>query len=148
MSIRKRAWWIDLYLPEIAIGMFTTLKHLFFHRRFTLQYPEQRRRPSVGYRGEHRMKKDGLGRPKCKACFLCVTVCPSCCISVQADRSPWPDIEKIPVKFEIDTLRCIYCGMCEEACPSDAIYLSQEFPSVATSRQERIFNLERLLSQP
>jgi len=25
------------------------------------------------------------------------------------------------VRYEIDTLQCIYCGMCVEACPCDAI---------------------------
>jgi NADH-quinone oxidoreductase subunit I len=25
------------------------------------------------------------------------------------------------VRYEIDTLRCIYCGFCVEACPCDAI---------------------------
>ena len=30
-------------------------------------------------------------------------------------------VEKYAVRYEIDTLRCIYCGMCVEACPCDAI---------------------------
>ena len=30
-------------------------------------------------------------------------------------------MEKFPLRYEIDTLRCIYCGMCVEACPCDAI---------------------------
>jgi hypothetical protein len=31
-------------------------------------------------------------------------------------------IEREPVRFDIDMLRCILCGFCEEACPKDAIY--------------------------
>ena len=36
----------------------------------------------------------------------------------------WTDREKYPETFVIDELRCIYCGMCEEACPVDAIELT------------------------
>ena len=49
-------------------------------------------------------------------------------------------------KFEIDELRCIYCGMCEEACPVDAIELTTEYDIVGRSRQEMIFDKEKLLS--
>ncbi|MCC6953334.1 MAG: 4Fe-4S binding protein, partial [Deltaproteobacteria bacterium] len=31
------------------------------------------------------------------------------------------NIEKFPARYEIDTLLCIYCGYCVEACPVDAI---------------------------
>jgi formate hydrogenlyase subunit 6/NADH:ubiquinone oxidoreductase subunit I len=34
---------------------------------------------------------------------------------------PDPEVEKYPMRYEIDTLQCIYCGMCVEACPCDAI---------------------------
>lgn len=30
-------------------------------------------------------------------------------------------MEKFPHRYEIDTLLCIYCGYCVEACPVDAI---------------------------
>jgi NADH-quinone oxidoreductase subunit I len=28
----------------------------------------------------------------------------------------------------IDVISCMYCGLCEEACPTDAIRLEKEFP--------------------
>jgi NADH-quinone oxidoreductase subunit I len=28
------------------------------------------------------------------------------------------------LRYEINMLRCIFCGLCEEACPKDAIYLT------------------------
>ncbi len=31
------------------------------------------------------------------------------------------------LKYEINMLRCIFCGFCEEACPKDAVYLSQQY---------------------
>jgi NADH-quinone oxidoreductase subunit I len=144
--MRKPKFWIDAYLPEVASGMINTLKHLFFIKPFTIQYPEQKKIIKEGYRGEHRMKKDKQGRAKCSACFLCATVCPARCITIIAGASPYPDKEKIPLKYEIDELRCIYCGMCQEACPCDAIQLTTTYNIVSTSRIEKIYSLERLLS--
>jgi NADH-quinone oxidoreductase subunit I len=44
------------------------------------------------------------------------------------------DKEKYPVKFEIDVLRCCFCGMCEEACPKDAIKLSTIYEMSSATR--------------
>jgi NADH-quinone oxidoreductase subunit I len=135
---------IGLYLPAILQGMAKTFQWML-RPKATVQYPEERHVPRKGYRGEHRLKKDDQGRPKCVACFMCQTACPAECITIVAGQAPWPDREKVPVKFEIDMLKCIYCGMCEEACPCDAIELTQTFTQVATSRQEKVYDMERLL---
>ncbi len=42
-------------------------------------------------------------------------------------------------------LRCIMCGLCEEVCPEDAIVLSDTWELVGTSREEMIFDKEKLL---
>ena len=46
----------------------------------------------------------------------------------------------------IDELKCIYCGMCEEACPVDAIELTSLFDLTGRSRQEMLFDREKLLA--
>jgi NADH-quinone oxidoreductase subunit I len=135
---------IAMYLPSIAQGLLKTGQYIF-RKKATLQYPEQRHVPRKGYRGEHRLKKDDEGRPKCVACFMCATACPAECITIVAKEAPWPDRDKVPAKFEIDLLKCIYCGMCEEACPCDAIELTQTFTQVATTREEKKHGLDRLL---
>jgi NADH-quinone oxidoreductase subunit I len=78
--------------------------------------------------------------------MLCATVCPARCIDIKGDDAPWADRDKYPTKFEIDELRCIYCGMCEEACPVDAIELTSIYDLTGLSRQEMVFNREKLLS--
>jgi len=138
-----------LYLPQIVDGLKTTLRHLFNVQRrnqTVVQYPEVKRELRIAnYRGVHRLNKDPDGRVACVACFMCSTACPAHCIHIEAGESPWPDREKYPVKFDIDELRCIYCGMCEEACPVDAIELTPCFDVVGLTREEMIFDKEKLL---
>jgi NADH-quinone oxidoreductase subunit I len=92
------------------------------------------------------LNRDEQGRVKCVACFLCATACPAYCIDIVAAESPWPDREKYPQSFTIDELRCIYCGICEEACPVDAIELTSLYDLSGKSREEMIFDKEKLLS--
>ncbi len=142
-----------LYLPQILDGMGTTLRHVFdlpLRKETVRQYPEDTREGRgelrlATYRGVHRLNKDPDGRVACVACFMCSTACPAHCIHIEAGESPWPDREKYPVKFDIDELRCIYCGMCEEACPVDAIELTPHYELVGRTREELIFDKEKLL---
>lgn len=151
------------YLPELFKGLGTTLKHMtgtLAGRKGpgalrTMQYPEVRREDlpvaegglHVGnFRGVHRLNRDEEGRVRCVACFMCSTACPANCIHIEGTESPWDDREKYPIKFDIDELRCIFCGMCEEACPVDAIELTQTYDIVGLSRQEMIFDKEKLLA--
>ena len=135
------------YLPLFLQGLTTTVRHLV-SPKVTVNFPEQR--PVVGnpliYRGVHRLNRDDAGRVKCVACFLCATACPAHCIDIVATESPWPDREKYPESFVIDELRCIFCGMCEEACPVDAIELTSLLDLTGKSREEMIFDKEKLLS--
>jgi NADH-quinone oxidoreductase subunit I len=142
-----------LYLPQIIDGMRTTVRHMFgLTRRHEVvrQYPEDTRQGrgelrAANYRGVHRLNKDSDGRVACVACFMCSTACPAHCIHIEAGESPWPDREKYPVRFDIDELRCIYCGMCEEACPVDAIELTPIYELAGRTREEMIYDKEKLL---
>ncbi len=134
-----------LYTPAIAQGLQTTLKHIF-QPKVTQQFPEERPNLPPNYRGVHRLNRDEAGRVKCVACYMCSTACPAHCIDIVAAPSPWPDREKYPEAFVIDELRCIYCGMCEQACPCDAIELTSLFDLTGLSREEMMFDKEKLLS--
>ncbi len=135
------------YLPLFAEGIATTLRHLL-SPKITQYSPEQRYQTPdpLRYRGVHRLNRDAEGRVKCVACFLCATACPAHCIDIVAAQSPWPDRDKYPLCFTIDELRCIFCGMCEEACPVDAIELTSLYDLSGKSREEMVFDKEKLLS--
>jgi len=134
-----------LYLPAIFAGLATTFRHLF-KPKITQEFPEVRPQLPANYRGVHRLNRDEQGRTKCVACYMCSTACPAHCIDIVAAPSPWPDREKYPETFVIDELRCIYCGMCEQACPVDAIELTTLFDLTGFSREEMMFDKEKLLS--
>ena len=150
------------YLPEVFKGLGTTWRHIsksigLTKRKGmkTFEYPEERREDFPveeggayipNFRGVHRLNRDEDGRVKCVACFMCSTACPANCIHIEGAEAPWDDREKYPVKFDLDELRCIFCGMCEEACPVDAIELTHTYDIVGLSRQEMIFDKEKLLA--
>mgnify|MGYP001302937466 FL=1 len=150
----------SIFLPEVFKGLGTTFKHMIGSigrgkRNKTMCYPEERREDlpveegglyKPYYRGVHRLNRDEDGRVKCVACFMCATACPARCIHIEGDAAPWDDREKYPIKFDLDELRCIYCGMCEEACPVDAIELTPVYNIVGLTRQEMIFDKEKLLA--
>ena len=150
---RHQTFLEKIYLPEIVKGLGNTFRHLFA-RKFTVDYdgtergnPRKNHIPRPGYRGEHYLKQDEDGHVKCVACFMCAAACPAECIHIEAAPTPpdWKDRERYPSRFEIDMLRCIYCGFCEEACPVDAIALSTTYNVVSSTREEKIYDRDRLL---
>ena len=111
-------FWEKLYLPAIVGGLKVTLKHayntLIRGKVVTMEYPEQRPAIPPGYRGVPTLVKDPNGREKCVSCQLCEFVCPPKAIRITPGAVPEGSgrehVEKGPQAFDIDMLRCIYCG--------------------------------------
>ena len=49
-------------------------------------------------------------------------------------------------RYDIDMVKCIYCGLCQEACPVDAIVEGPNFEFATETREELYFDKERLLA--
>ncbi len=80
------------------------------------------------------------------ACELCARICPCDCIEVV----PYEDEKgnRHPAKFEIDTARCLFCGLCEDACPADAIALGQQYEFSSFSSRDLVIGRDDLLGKP
>lgn len=142
------------YLPAIWVGMRITLKRFikgfFLRQHDVVMYPEVKRDYSDRFRGMHFISVDQNKTENCTACYLCETVCPAECIHIVADereddKNEYGVLkEKRPVSFDIDALRCCFCGFCEEACPKDAIKLSGNYELAVSNREDAFYDLDHL----
>ena len=124
-------------------GLKITFSHLF-KKPITLQYPKEMPTIPPGFRGLHALNVSH-NKAKCVACYLCPTVCPAKCITVEAGEDANHD--KFATRYEIDMLRCIFCGYCVEACPVDAIRMTDTFELAQYTRQDVVFDKETLLEK-
>lgn len=118
------------------------LRHTF-HRRETIQYPEEKAYLAPRWRGRIILARDPDGGERCVACYLCAAACPPDCISLQAAEDD--DGRRYPSFFRINFSRCIFCGFCEEACPTYAIQLTPDFEMSEYKRQNLVYEKEDLL---
>lgn len=126
-SKEKSSWYIFGILSGMVLTFKIMIKNLFSKKSLTLNYPEEKYEYGPRFKGNHilTVKKDGSVR--CTACMLCATNCPAQCITIKASEHEDPKVEKYPIQYEIDILRCVFCGYCEEACPVDAIRMGPEW---------------------
>lgn len=151
MIVKRKplTWWERLYLPALWGGFTVTVRH-FFSKKVTMQYPEEKWVVPEGYRGAPYLVRDQDGNTKCVSCQLCEFVCPPKAIRIMPPGPNGPpadrlNAEKIPLEFEINMLRCIFCGYCQEVCPEEAIFLMKDYSLTGYTREEMIYNKEKLL---
>jgi len=140
---RKFNFFENTYLTEIFRGLWYSLKQMILPK-FTMEYPDEKWDPPAIFRGRPVLVEDD-GQERCVACGLCARACPPLAISMQAAEKSDDAKERYPEFFEINMLRCIYCGYCEEVCPEEAIVMSKDYDIVFESREEAIYDKERLL---
>jgi NADH-quinone oxidoreductase subunit I len=127
---------------SILQSLWEVLKHTF-HKRETIQYPEEKAYLAPRYRGRIILSRDPDGEERCVACYLCAVACPVDCIALQATEEE--DGRRYPDFFRINFSRCIYCGYCEEACPTYAIQLTPDFEMSEYKRPNMVYEKEDLL---
>ena len=76
---------------------------------------------------------------------MCATACPAQCIFLEAAPSEDGRIEKRVLRFDIDHLVCVFCGLCVEACPTEAITESKLFEFSFTNRNDAIYTKNELV---
>src|SRR5437868_10484449 len=63
--------------------MWIVFLHMF-HRRVTIQYPDEKPYLPPRWRGRIILSRDPDGEERCVACYLCAVACPVDCIALQA----------------------------------------------------------------
>ncbi len=119
--------------------------------KVTDQYPYRDIRseewvPEPGYRGDFALISDAerVGGAALHRLHGLRQHLPRRCIHIKADGK---GKERHPVAFDIDIGLCMYCWLCVEACPVDAITMTQEYHNVAYTPQALIRDLEDLRSR-
>jgi NADH-quinone oxidoreductase subunit I len=130
-------------LSELLSGLALTWRYMF-RPKVTLDYPYEKGPLSPRFRGEHALRRYPNGEERCIACKLCEAICPAQAITIEAE--PREDGSRRTTRYDIDMLKCIYCGLCQEACPVDAIVEGPNFEFAAETREELIYDKERLLA--
>ncbi len=136
---------VGQYFRNIYDGVATTLAGMRVTLKYmrapvvTLQYPDEKAEMFDRFRGLlHNRIEDCIG------CGQCVRACPVDCITmvtnkagkgvdlgVTRDGTP----KKLHVyQFDIDTLKCMWCNLCTEVCPTECLTMSSEYEVASEDR--------------
>jgi NADH-quinone oxidoreductase subunit I len=96
----------------------------------TVQYPHVKEVPAPRARGVIALKEEN-----CTVCMLCSRSCPDWCIYIEGHKTKAPPrrpgVKERTVsaldRFDIDYALCMYCGICVEVCPFDALFWSPDY---------------------
>lgn len=129
---------------SIAKGLGVTLWNWLCRPRVTENYPAQPAFTYPRFRGRMVHKRDESGRLKCTACLACQKACPTLAIPhIKGDDKKGR--EKRAAEYVWNAARCLFCNLCVEACPFDAITLGGSFSAVGESRENTHRSLDELL---
>jgi NADH-quinone oxidoreductase subunit I len=135
-----------LPLAGLAGGLATTLRTML-RRSTTQEYPEVL--PELPPRSRGVI---GLLEENCTVCMLCARECPDWCIYIDSHKDVIPATEpgardrtrNVLDRFAIDFSLCMYCGICVEACPFDALFWSPEFEYAELDIRDLVHERDRL----
>ena len=120
-------------LPGLIKGLGVTMKTMLrtlTKGSHTVQYPKVKEAPTPRARGVITLHEEN-----CTACMLCARECPDWCIYIEGHkykappRRPGgkPRQKNALDRFDIDFSLCMYCGICVEVCPFEALFWAPEF---------------------
>ncbi|MFG2984131.1 NuoI/complex I 23 kDa subunit family protein [Streptomyces sp. NPDC048258] len=130
----------------LAKGLAVTLRTMT-KRSHTAQYPEVQPQLPPRSRGVI-----GLFEENCTVCMLCARECPDWCIYIDSHKETVPAStpggrersRNVLDRFAIDFSLCMYCGICIEVCPFDALFWSPEFEYAETDIHDLTHERDKL----
>jgi NADH-quinone oxidoreductase subunit I len=148
------------YFKDIYKGIVTPLQGMkitsryIFTPRVTRKYPEAYQ-PMLP---EAERNKLEVNMVKCTGCQMCAKSCPSKCIKIETVKAV-PNDTNVPtdengkpkkllvIKFDIDFALCCFCALCEENCPSAAIYRTSIFDYSAYYRKDLVHSFSKFSTE-
>ncbi|WP_406673727.1 4Fe-4S binding protein [Nonomuraea sp. N2-4H] len=134
-------------MPGVGLvkGLSITLRHML-RKSVTQQYPEVK--PALPPRSRGVI---ALVEENCTSCMLCARECPDWCIYIDSHKETIPAPEggrprqrNVLDRFAIDFSLCMYCGICIEVCPFDALFWSPEFEYAEGDIRDLLHEKEQL----
>lgn len=140
---RIKQFFKSLLLFELLKGMKVTGRYMFAPK-ITVHYPEEKTPQSPRFRGLHALRRYPNGEERCIACKLCEAVCPARAITIESEQRD--DSTRRTTRYDIDLIKCIFCGFYEEACPVDAIVETRVLEYHGEVRGDLTYTKEMLLA--
>lgn len=130
----------------LAKGLAITLRTMT-RRTVTGQYPETQPQLAPRARGVI-----ALFEENCTVCMLCARECPDWCIYIDSHKETAPPTapggrersRNVLDRFAIDFALCMYCGICIDVCPFDALFWSPEFEYAETDIRDLTHERDKL----
>ncbi|OAH11565.1 NuoI/complex I 23 kDa subunit family protein [Streptomyces jeddahensis] len=130
----------------LAKGLAVTLRTMT-RKSVTAQYPDVQPELPPRTRGVI-----GLFEENCTVCMLCARECPDWCIYIDSHKETIPAAtpggrersRNVLDRFAIDFSLCMYCGICIEVCPFDALFWSPEFEYAETDIRDLTHERDKL----
>jgi NADH-quinone oxidoreductase subunit I len=130
----------------LLAGLRVTLQTMT-RRSVTEQYPQVKPELPPRSRGVIALLEEN-----CTSCMLCARECPDWCIYIDSHKEVVPATEEgardrtknVLDRFAIDFSLCMYCSICIEACPFDALFWSPEFEYAETDIRDLLHEKDRL----
>ncbi|MFH8931528.1 NuoI/complex I 23 kDa subunit family protein [Streptomyces pristinaespiralis] len=130
----------------LAKGLAVTLRTMT-KKTVTAQYPDVQ--PELPPRSRGVI---GLFEENCTVCMLCARECPDWCIYIDSHKETVPAAvpggrersRNVLDRFAIDFSLCMYCGICIEVCPFDALFWSPEFEYAETDIRDLTHERDKL----
>jgi NADH-quinone oxidoreductase subunit I len=137
-------------LPGLAKGLgvtFKTMINTWTKGAVTVQYPHERETLAPRTRGVIALKEEN-----CTVCMLCARECPDWCIYIEGHKEKRPPRREggkprtvnALDRFDIDYALCMYCGICVEVCPFDALFWTPEYEYSESSIADLLHDKDRL----
>jgi NADH-quinone oxidoreductase subunit I len=133
-------------LPGILKGLITTARTAL-RPTHTAEYPDVA--PDLPPRSRGVI---ALLEENCTSCMLCARECPDWCIYIDSHKETIPATTEggrdrqrnVLDRFAIDFSLCMYCGICIEVCPFDALHWSPQFEYAEVDLLDLLHEKDRL----